>query len=140
LSTRLSKPSAWTPINAPSRSDGKKSARGEYDEAVASYDKTVIGAYQETADAVVTARMIDQRLIDLRAAVAASEAAYGVAQGRYRAGLSNYLDVLAVEDRLLDARLALAGLEGAARSADVALIRALGGGYRHEFDKDRPHG
>ena len=57
------------------------------------------------------------------------EDAYRIARLRYDGGLSTYLDVLAVEDRLLEARLAEAMLEAAARTSNVALIRALGGGY-----------
>jgi NodT family efflux transporter outer membrane factor (OMF) lipoprotein len=120
---------------------GYRVARANYDEAVATYDKTVIGAYQDVADAVTSQRLIAQRLVDARAAVTASEEAYSIAQGRYRGGLSNYLDVLTVEDRVLQARLVLAGLEAAARSADLALIRALGGGFQTPIsDKDVPHG
>lgn len=119
---------------------GYKVARANYDEAVANYDKTVIAAYQDVADAVTSQRLIAQRLVDARAALAASEEAYSIAQGRYRGGLSNYLDVLTVEDRVLQARLTLAGLEAAARSADLALIRALGGGFQTSTSKDAPHG
>lgn len=120
---------------------GYKVARANYDEAVATYDKTVVGAYQDVADAVTSQRAVAQRLIDARAALKASEDAYAIAQGRYRGGLSNYLDVLTVEDRVLGARLAVAGLEAAARSANLALIRALGGGFRTDLSsKDTPHG
>lgn len=111
-----------------------KGARAQYDEAVAAYDKAVLAAYQETADAVTAQQAIARRLSDARAALAASNEAYGIARRRYEGGLSNYLDVLSVEDRLIQARTAVAELEAAARSADVALVRALGGG----FTKDKP--
>jgi outer membrane protein TolC len=42
--------------------------------------------------------------------------------------LSNRLDLLIADDRLLQARLAVANLEAAARDADIALVQALGGG------------
>ena len=120
---------------------GYRVARANYDEAVASYDKTVVGAYQDVADAVTSQRLIADRLIDARAALTASEEAYSIAQGRYHGGLSNYLDVLTVEDRVLQARLMVAGLEAAVRSADLALIRALGGGFRTDISrKDVPNG
>lgn len=119
-----------------------RGARATYDEAVASYDKTVLAAYQEVADAVTMRRTLDQRLVDARAAVAASQDAYGIAQKRYKGGLSTYLDVLNVEDQLLSARQSLAGLEASAFSTDIALIRALGGGFTvGDFQsKDQPHG
>ncbi|MFC3442506.1 efflux transporter outer membrane subunit [Sphingobium rhizovicinum] len=119
-----------------------RGARATYDEAVASYDKTVLAAYQQVADAVTTRRTLEQRLADARAAVAASQDAYGVAQKRYQGGLSTYLDVLTVEDQLLAARQSLAELEAGAFSTDIALIRALGGGFTtgDPHSKDQPHG
>lgn len=119
-----------------------RGARATYDEAVATYDRTVLAAYQDVADAVTMRRTLDQRLADARAAVAASEDAYAVAQKRYRGGLSTYLDVLTVEDQLLAARQSLAGLEASLFSNDIALVRALGGGFvaPDSISKDIPHG
>ena len=119
-----------------------RGARATYDEAVASYDKTVLAAYQEVADAATMRRMLDQRLIDAQSAVAATQDAYVVAQKRYRGGLSTYLEVLTVEDQLLAARQALAGLRASAFSTDIALVRALGGGFVASVppSKDHDHG
>lgn len=119
-----------------------RGARATYDEAVASYDKTVLTAYQEVADAVTSRRTLDLRLVDARAALSASEDAYGIARKRYEGGLSTYLDVLNVEDQLLSTRRAVSDLEASAFSLDIALIRALGGGFaaRDAQSKDQPHG
>lgn len=119
-----------------------RDARATYDEAVATYDKTVLTAYQEVADAVTSRRTLDQRLTDARAALTASQDAYNVVKRRYEGGLSTYLDVLNVEDQLLSARRSVADLEANAFSLDVALIRALGGGYADTamHSKDQPHG
>jgi outer membrane protein TolC len=103
--------------------------RASYDEAVADYDRTVLAAYQQTADAVNGRRLLAEQLARSSEALAAAEDAYAVAQSRYRGGLSSYLDVLTVEDRLLQARLAHAGTAAAARAIDIDLIRALGGGF-----------
>lgn len=117
-------------------------ARASYDEAVATYDRTVLGAYQEVADAVTGRRSLDQRLTDARAAVAASEEAYDIARKRYGGGLFTYLDVLNVENQLLAARQSLAELEADAYRLDIALIQALGGGFAASdaLPKDAPHG
>ena len=112
-----------------------RGARAQYDEAVAAYDRSVLTAYQEAADAVTSQQMVARRLTDARAALTASTEAYDIARRRYQGGLSTYLDVLTVEDRLVQARTAVAELEAAARTADVALVRALGGG----FTKEVPH-
>lgn len=119
-----------------------RGARAVFDEAVANYDKTVLGAYQEVADAVTGRRILDQRLTEARAALAASEEAYSIAQKRYQGGLFTYLDVLNVEDQLLAARQSVAELEASAFTLDIALIRALGGGFaaRGASPKDFPNG
>lgn len=104
-------------------------ARATYDEAVAEYNKTVIAAYQEVADAVTSRRMLAERLDEASAALEASEDAYEVARLRYEGGLSNYLDLLLVEDQLLVARQRVADLDARGFTLDVALIRALGGGF-----------
>lgn len=122
-----------------------RGARAEYDEAVASYDSTVLGAYQQVADAVTSDRSLDQRVIDARKALAASEEAYSLARRRYEGGLSTYLDVLQVQDRMLLTRSRVAAIEAAARSIDITLIRALGGGFNTATaatttSKDVPNG
>lgn len=113
-----------------------KGARAQYDEAVAAYDKAVLGAYQDAADAVTARQAIARRLADARAALASSNEAYSIARRRYEGGLSNYLDVLTVEDRLIQTRTAVTELEAAARNADVALVRALGGGFTIKDEPD----
>jgi len=118
-------------------------ARGSYDEAVADYDRTVLAAFQQAADAVTGRKLVGERLADARAALAAAEEAYRIARLRYEGGLSSYLEVLQVEDRLLQARLSAVAVEGEARSLDISLIRALGGDYAPGADivtKDRPNG
>ncbi len=106
-----------------------KGAGADYELAVADYNRSVIAAYQQLADAVTARQLVARRLADTGAALKASEEAYAIARLRYEGGLSTYLDVLTVEDRLLQARLAHSELGAIARSVDVALIRALGGGY-----------
>ena len=69
------------------------------------------------------------RLSETRAALAADEDAYRVARQRYEGGLSTYQSVLIAEDAVLGERLAVADLESRRFALDVALVRALGGGF-----------
>jgi NodT family efflux transporter outer membrane factor (OMF) lipoprotein len=121
-----------------------RGARASYDEAVAGYDRTVIAAYQDVADAVTSQTMLKGRLADARQAQADTLEAYEVAQQRYRGGLATYLDVLTAEQDLLAARRAVAALESRAFALDVALVRALGGGFSPDnlarTPKDRTNG
>ena len=59
----------------------------------------------------------------------AAEAAYDIATQRYRAGLSGYLTVLSAESAVLNQRRQSVDLQARALSTQVALVRALGGGF-----------
>lgn len=104
-------------------------ARGLYDAAVATYDQTVTDAYRAVADAVVSQRALATRLSESRAALVAAQAAYSVARQRYEGGLSRFTDVLTAQDRALQSQRTVADLQARAFTLDVALVRALGGGF-----------
>ncbi|MEO6377129.1 MAG: efflux transporter outer membrane subunit [Caulobacteraceae bacterium] len=107
-------------------------AVAEYDAAVASYDEALGQALREVADAVSGQRAIGLQIASARKALGSNEEAYRIAQLRYRGGLSPYLDVLTAENTLLQQRRTVADLEAQALSLDVALVRALGGGFKDE--------
>jgi NodT family efflux transporter outer membrane factor (OMF) lipoprotein len=106
-----------------------RNARAEYDEAVATYDKTLTGALHDVADALANQRELAAELTHSRGGLTASEDAYRVASLRYKAGLSRYLDVLTAEDTLVQQRQAVADLQAKGFAQDVALVQALGGGF-----------
>jgi NodT family efflux transporter outer membrane factor (OMF) lipoprotein len=114
---------------------GYRNARAQYDEAVATYDKTLTHALQDVADATADCRVLARELLHARAALAESENAYRIARLRYQGGLSRYLDVLTAEDTLVTLRRQVADLEAQSFSQDVALVRALGGGFRTDVPK-----
>jgi NodT family efflux transporter outer membrane factor (OMF) lipoprotein len=107
-----------------------RGATADYDAAVASYNGTLAQALQDVADAAVSTRALDVRLSESRAALRASTAAHDIAVQRYRGALSTYLDVLTAEDAMIANQRTVADLETRAFTLDVALVRALGGGYR----------
>lgn len=106
-----------------------RGAESDYALAVAQYDSTVVRALQDVADAATSARALGGRLTEARAALAAQEEAYRIARLRYTGGLANYQSVLLVEDVVLQRRRALADLSARAFTLDVALVKALGGGF-----------
>lgn len=123
-------PAITLPIFDSGRLQGNyRGARAQYDEAVASYDRTLTRALQEVADSAVSTRALNARLGKSREAFAASEAAYELSRQRYARGLGTYLDVLTAEDALIANRRTVADLETRAFTLDVALVRALGGGF-----------
>jgi outer membrane protein TolC len=123
-------PALHLPIFEGGRLGGNyRGARGRYDEAVAVYDKTLTHALKTIADAVADQRALSRQLADARKALSESEKAYRVAQLRYRGGLTPYLTVLTAEGTLLDQRRAAADLNAQGFQVNIALIRALGGGF-----------
>lgn len=108
---------------------GLRGARADYDGAVAAYDKTLIQAVREVADAAAGERALAVRRKHADEALAASENAYRIARLRYDGGLANYQSVLLVEDAVLQNRRLAADLTARAVSLDIQLVRALGGGF-----------
>ena len=89
----------------------------------------MIDAVRDVADQVASLQAISRQQIEQRAAQDAAESAYDIAVQRYKAGLGNYLNVLTVETSVLAQRRLGVDLAGRALDTQVALIRALGGGY-----------
>jgi NodT family efflux transporter outer membrane factor (OMF) lipoprotein len=107
-----------------------RGAEADRDAAVASYDATLAEALRQVADAVTSQRQLAVQLDRSRAALAAAEDALRIARLRYQGGLSSYPSVLLAEQGVLQRRRQLADLEARGFALDVALVRALGGGYR----------
>jgi NodT family efflux transporter outer membrane factor (OMF) lipoprotein len=106
-----------------------RGARADRDEAVAAYDAAVTEALREVADVAASERALGQRLGESRKALDFYEGAYKVARLRYEGGLSTFQSVLLAEDAVLTQRLIVSDLESRAFTLDVALVRALGGGF-----------
>ena len=107
-----------------------RGARADYDAMAATYDRTLIGALRDVADIVASRAATQRQLAGRREALAAAAEASKLAELRYRAGLSNQIVQLTAEDSMVALDRAVADLEARQLSLDIALIRALGGGYR----------
>ena len=105
----------------------------ELDGAIESYNATVLDAVREVADQLASSQAISHQQETQRSAQAFAASAYEIAVQRYEAGLGNLLQVLNAETAVLNQRRM--GVDLAARALDtqVALMRALGGGYRAEL-------
>jgi NodT family efflux transporter outer membrane factor (OMF) lipoprotein len=124
-------PALSLPIFSGGRLRGElRGTAADYDQAVATYNATVTRALQDVADAWLSQKSLAAQLNKAREAFNAAQEAYRVANNRYEGGLANYLEVLHAEDTLLDSQRALTSLQSRAFSLDVALTRALGGGYQ----------
>ena len=106
----------------------------DLDAAIESYNAAVLEAVHETADPISSLRAIALQQREQVQAQAAAEAAYDLATQRYRAGLSTFLVVLNAEAGVLNQRRQAADLKARNWDAQIALIRALGGGYAAPAD------
>ncbi len=107
-----------------------RGSRAGYDEAVASYNGTLVQALHDVADATVSEKALSARLDKVQQASDAAADAYRIALNRYHGGLSSYLDVLTAEDTLLQNLRQLTDIQARRLSLDVSLVRALGGDYQ----------
>jgi NodT family efflux transporter outer membrane factor (OMF) lipoprotein len=106
-----------------------------YDETVATYNRTLTQALEEIASVGYSQRALTNELIKSEEAITASAEAHRVASNRYQGGLANYLEVLYTEDALLRAQHNHINLQSKTFSLDIALKRALGGGYQEKTSK-----
>jgi NodT family efflux transporter outer membrane factor (OMF) lipoprotein len=107
-----------------------RGARATYDEAVANYDETLTKALHDVADVAASKRALGDRLQATQAAYDDAAQAHQVSLDRYRAGLAGYLEVLNAADTMTSAQRQLADIQSRTFTLDVALVRALGGGYQ----------
>ncbi len=106
-----------------------RGARANYDAAVANYDQTLTNALRDVADVIANQHALDAQIADARASTVSAEDAFNIAKLRYSGGLSPYLNVLTAENGVLLARRNLADFQAQALSLNIALVRALGGGF-----------
>lgn len=112
-----------------------RQARGTYDEAVASYNSTVVTALQDVADALSSRDAAITQERETAQAGTSAAAAYDLTDKRFRGGLSNYLDTLNAQTAALDAREAAIDAHFRTLAYEVALKRALGGGFTDDSKK-----
>lgn len=106
-----------------------RQARGAYDAAVANYNATVAGALQDVADALASRNAARNQAVEARAARDSARAAHALAEKRFKGGLVSYLDTLDAQTAALDAREAAIDAHFRSLALEVALKRALGGGF-----------
>jgi multidrug efflux system outer membrane protein len=97
-------------------------------EALYQYQKTVQGAFQDVADALVAYEKFGEQERQQASQVDALRRARAIALGRYKTGYASYFDVIQADRDLFTAELALAQAYANDLSALVHLYSALGGG------------
>jgi len=99
-------------------------------EALYEYEKTVQGAFQDVADALVGYEKFGEQEREEANQVDALRRAREIAVARYKIGYASYFDVIQADRDLFTAELALAQAYENNLSAFVHLYSALGGGWQ----------
>jgi len=109
-----------------------KAAGARAEAHLANYERTVLGALEETENALVEYGREQVRRDYLRQSAQASEEAATLARQRYDAGAADFLNVLDAERVLLEGQNQLAASQTRAATALVAVYKALGAGWEFE--------
>jgi multidrug efflux system outer membrane protein len=104
-------------------------AQAAIDSAVSNYQDTVIDAARDVATQATTRAQIEAQRTQREKQVDAALRMKKAAAARVRQGLSDSRSELMATESWIDQRDSLLQLDSAALSADIALQRALGGGY-----------
>lgn len=120
---------SWSiPLNGAARARVRES-RAQAQVALAAFDGTVLAALKETEQALVRLDGAVAREQALARAAAASDRAADLSETRFRAGSDNFLQLLQAQRDRANARGDLAQAQADRAQAQIALFKALGGGW-----------
>jgi multidrug efflux system outer membrane protein len=96
---------------------------------IARYEKAIQTAFREVADALASLKHLKVQAAARGAEAAAQEERFKLAEARYSTGVDSYLTVLTAQQDLFAAQQQLVGVRLDELSNEIALYRALGGGF-----------
>jgi NodT family efflux transporter outer membrane factor (OMF) lipoprotein len=106
-----------------------RGAAAEIDDAVAAYNRSVLQAVRQVSDQLSLVDALNAQIVLQQQSLDDAEAAYRLAEARYRAGISSYLTVLSTETAVLRARREHVELVSGQAIARVELLLAVGGSF-----------
>jgi NodT family efflux transporter outer membrane factor (OMF) lipoprotein len=123
-------PSANVPLlDFGARSAVNQQARAAYDEAVDTYRKTTLTAYQEVEDSLAALHHLADEVAADEAAAKAAQSAANHSDKRYDAGVADYVEVTTTHTAALQEERDAISARVLELNAAVALVRATGGGW-----------
>ncbi|MEJ6022848.1 efflux transporter outer membrane subunit [Ramlibacter sp. PS4R-6] len=121
---------AQTLFDAGATSARVEQARAGLREASAAYRQTVLAAFQNVEDQLVASRILQQQLVLREEASRAADLVEQQVLNRYLAGQVSFTEVVNAQVTAANARRALSQAIADRDVAAVALINALGGGWK----------
>jgi len=120
---------SWTIFDGGRRRANLDGAWAVLDESVADYRQRVLVAFAEVEDNLAGLRVLRDQAEATRESRDSTSRALKLADTRYRAGATSYLDVIDAQRSALAIQRLDTQIKGARAVSTVALIRALGGGW-----------
>lgn len=108
----------------------RRAAMARWDQAKASYEKTVLSALGDTSNALVGVAKSKEIVKAQQEAVRSLREAERIAQMRFEGGVSPYLEVLDAQRQLFSAELSFAEALCDQQRSVIRLYLALGGGWK----------
>lgn len=105
-----------------------KAAKAAYEQEVYSYEKTVLEAFKEVNNAIITFQKVKEVRQSQEALYKSAQSYHELAKLQYINGIVNYIDVLDAQRQLFDAEIALNSANLNELSSVVSLYKVLGGG------------
>ena len=112
------------------RRAASEQALAAYDATVAAYRESVLAAFQDVEDGLAAQRILAEEAEQQAKAVAAADHLLALANNRYRAGITTYLEVVTAQSAALANERVAVELLTRRMTASVNLLKALGGGWR----------
>ena len=106
-----------------------RASEASRDIALAQYERAIQTAFSEVANALAGRATLGDQLTALEAQATASRETYRLSELRYRNGVANYLQLLDAQRSLFASEQALVQTRLLERLNQVALYKALGGGW-----------
>lgn len=106
-----------------------KYAKASYFETVSQYRQTVLTAFQEVENALVSIHRLDEEDKTQSHATNSANDAWYQDRLRLKGGIITFLNVVITENQALEAELALIDIQTRRQISYVELIKALGGGW-----------
>ncbi|MCG5077791.1 efflux transporter outer membrane subunit [Paraburkholderia tagetis] len=120
---------AATVFDAGLRRAQTEAARAAYDQQVAAYRQTVLAAFQNVEDNLASQRILAQEIVVQQQAVESAQHALRIVTNEYKAGTTDYQNVLSSQSTAFTAQQKLASIAGQRMVSSVGLVKALGGGW-----------
>jgi outer membrane protein TolC len=112
----------------------QRAAQAGYDMAEAQYRNTVLGAFQNVADALRALQLDAATLKADNNALRAASDTLTLSRGQYGLGAITYVTLLNAQHSYQQVRLALVQAQAARYADTAALFQALGGGWWNRTD------